>query len=207
MNPIGDLPAPRAQLGTPHAGHASTPARSGWRALQGWPTLAGIAFGAFVAYGLSRGSELAPVLAASGLVYLAAAALRKPSAAWPVFFVSVAIITAARFGLTGIDATWLLLALAGVTTAYGLIRGATRPAGGLPLQALAMVAFGGAAALALITKGPAGAYLVAAGLLAHAAWDVHHHRINKVVIRSMAEFCVALDLLLAAAIVIVTARS
>jgi hypothetical protein len=44
---------------------------------------------------------------------------------------------------------------------------------------------------------------VAAGLLGHAAWDVHHHRINRVV-RSLAEFCLVLDTALAAAIVIVT---
>jgi hypothetical protein len=45
---------------------------------------------------------------------------------------------------------------------------------------------------------------VAAGLFGHAAWDVHHHRTNRVVVRSLAEFCLALDTALAAAIVIVT---
>jgi hypothetical protein len=48
-----------------------------------------------------------------------------------------------------------------------------------------------------------GAYVVAAGLLGHAAWDVHH-RTNRVVVRSLAEFCLALDTALAMAIVIVT---
>jgi len=50
-----------------------------------------------------------------------------------------------------------------------------------------------------------GAYVVAAGLLGHAAWDVHH-RTNRVVVRSLAEFCLALDTALAVAIVIVTVR-
>jgi hypothetical protein len=45
---------------------------------------------------------------------------------------------------------------------------------------------------------------VAGGLLAHAAWDIYHHRANKVVVRSMAEFCFVLDTLLAAAIVAAT---
>jgi hypothetical protein len=49
-----------------------------------------------------------------------------------------------------------------------------------------------------------GADLVAAGLLSHAAWDVYHHRTNRVVVRSLAEFCLALDTALAVAIVIVT---
>jgi hypothetical protein len=46
--------------------------------------------------------------------------------------------------------------------------------------------------------------VVAAGLLGHAAWDVHHHRTGRVVARSLAEFCVVLDTLLAAAIVVAT---
>ncbi|HKO85266.1 MAG TPA: hypothetical protein VJ140_12080, partial [Actinomycetota bacterium] len=49
-----------------------------------------------------------------------------------------------------------------------------------------------------------GAYLVAAGLLGHAAWDVYHHRTNRVVVRLLAEFCLVLDTALAVAIVIVT---
>jgi hypothetical protein len=46
-----------------------------------------------------------------------------------------------------------------------------------------------------------GAYLVAAGLLGHAAWDADHYRANRVVVRSMAEFCLVLDTALAVAIV------
>jgi hypothetical protein len=65
-----------------------------------------------------------------------------------------------------------------------------------------MVAVGVIAAIAVIVGGNVGAYLVAAGLLAHAAWDAYHHRVNKVVARSMAEFCGVLDALLAVAIVI-----
>jgi len=34
--------------------------------------------------------------------------------------------------------------------------------------------------------------------------DVHHHRTNRVVVRSLAEFCLVLDTALAVAIVIVT---
>ncbi|MEW2384272.1 hypothetical protein AB0873_19580 [Micromonospora sp. NPDC047707] len=49
--------------------------------------------------------------------------------------------------------------------------------------ALAAVALGGDAAL----------WLVAAGWLAHAAWDAVHHRRNEVVPRGYAEFCGVLD--------------
>lgn len=183
----------------------------GWHAPQWWPTVAGVAFAAFVAFdvmvGRESGRALAPIVAASGLVYLAAAALRMPSAAWPAFLVTVLVITAGRIGLINVDPTWLLIGLAGLLLGYGLLRGATRPADGLPLQAAAMVAFGAAAALALYINEVIGAYLVAAGLLAHAAWDAYHHWANKVVVRSMAEFCFVLDTILAVAIVVATLRT
>jgi hypothetical protein len=176
------------------------------RSLQWWPTVLAAGLAGFVALTTSRGSDVASVLAASGFVYLGAAALQMRSAAWPAFIVSFLIITAARFGWLGVEATWVLLGVAGLLAVYGLGRGATRPAGGLPLQAAAMAAVGAMAAIAIIISGDTGAYLVAAGLLGHAAWDVHHYRANTVVVRSLAEFCFVLDTLLAVAIVILTVR-
>jgi predicted PurR-regulated permease PerM len=87
------------------------------------------------------------------------------------------------------------------------VYGTHRRSGGLPLQTIAMVAFGAIAAIALYASQTAGAYLVAGGLFAHAAWDVYHHSVNKVVSRSMAEFCCILDISLAVAIIIATAGS
>jgi hypothetical protein len=184
------------------------PTLTGWRSLQGWPTLLGIALAAFVALdmfrGEERGHELASIVAASALVYLCAAALGRPTTAWPAFFGTVVVITAAKMGLVAFDATWLILGSAVAFAGYGLLRGATRPAGGLPLQAIAMVAFGAVAGIALFISETVGAYLVAAGLFAHAGWDAYHHWANKVVARSMAEFCFVLDVVLAAAIIVVT---
>lgn len=177
-----------------------------WRSLSWWPTVVGIGLAAFVAFDRSSGSELAPILAASGLVYLGAAALRKPSAAWPLFFGTFLVITATRIGLATFDATWVFMGLAVLLAGYGWLRGAAHPIDGLPLQAMAMIGFGTAAAMALVVNGDAGALLVAAGLLGHAAWDVYHHRVNKVVVRSMAEFCCVLDTLLAVAIVMAVLR-
>lgn len=201
MKPAGDARMPEAPAGGSNA--------APW--LQWWPTLLGIALAAFIAHDMTGGSTLAPVLAASGLVYLGAAALQKPSAAWPLFILTFAVITAttvlARLRLANPDATWLLLGFAALLLLYGVLRGATRPFGALPLQSIAMVACGMAAAAALIVSGKVGAYVVAAGLLGHASWDVYHHWANKVVVRSMAEFCCVLDALLAVAIVIATLRS
>ena len=169
-----------------------------------WPTLAGLGFAALVAYDLASGVDMAPVLAASAAVYLGAAALKRPAAAWPLFFATVVIITVARLLDDRFDPTWAILAGSVALLVYGLLRGASRPEYGLPLQTLALAGFGAAAAAALLVNPELGAYLVAAGLLGHAAWDAYHHRVNRVVVRSMAEFCLVLDTALAVAIVIVT---
>lgn len=169
-----------------------------------WPTLAGLGFAALVAFDLMSGVELAPVLAASAAVYLGAAALRRPAAAWPLFFATGVVITVARLLEDRLEPTWVILAGAVALGVYGLLRGAARPGYGLPLQTLALLGFGAAAGAALVVNPELGAYLVAAGLLGHAAWDAYHHRTNRVVVRSLAEFCLALDTALAVAIVIVT---
>jgi hypothetical protein len=170
-----------------------------------WPTLAGLGFAALIAVDLVSGVELAAVLAASAAVYLGAAALQRPAVAWPLFFATAVVITVARLLEDGFEPTWVILAGAVVLLLYGLLRGAGRSGHGLPLQTAALVGFGAAAAAALLITPEPGAYLVAAGLLGHAAWDVYHHRTNRVVVRSLAEFCLALDTALAVAIVIVTA--
>lgn len=182
-----------------------------WRSLKWWPSLAAVAFAAFVALDLfggeEQGADLAPIVAASGLVYLAAAAFEKRITAWITFFASVAVITIAKLGLIAVDATWLLLGLAALFVVVGLMRGAMRPASGLPVQTLAMLAFGASAAIALVLQPTRGAYLVAAGLFAHAGWDFYHHRANTVVGRSMSEFCFVLDVLLGLVIVYVTLQA
>jgi hypothetical protein len=210
MKPAGDARMPETRAGGSNTTHGSARVdRTPW--LQWWPTLLGLGLAAFIALDMTSGSTQAPVLTASGLVYLGTAALQKPSAAWPLFIATFAIITAttvlARLRLANPDPTWILLGLAALLLLYGLLRGATRPFGALPLQSIAMVACGMAASAALIISGKAGAYVVAAGLLGHAAWDVYHHWANKVVVRSMAEFSFVLDTLLAVAIVIATLRS
>jgi len=169
-----------------------------------WPTLAGLGFAALIAIDLMSGVELAPILAASAAVYLGAAALQRPAAAWPLFFATAVVITVARLLDDRFEPTWVILAGAVALLTYGLLRGAGRPGHGLPLQTAALLGFGAAAGAALMITPELGAYLVAAGLLGHAAWDVYHHRTNRVVVRSLAEFCLVLDTALAVAIVIVT---
>ena len=169
-----------------------------------WPTLVGLGFASLVAFDLVSGIDLAPVLAASAAIYLGAAALRRPVAAWPLFFATIVVITAVRLADDRLEPTWVVLGGAVALGGYGLLRGAARPGYGLPLQTLALASFGGVLGAALLVDPEFGAYLVAAGLLGHAAWDLYHHRVNRVVTRSFAEFCLVLDTALAGAIVIVT---
>ena len=169
--------------------------------------MAGIALAGLVAYDLTGGAALAPVLAASALVYLGAAAVGRRGAAWPTFLATFVVITVTKVGLVDVDPTWVLLGVAVLTALAGLAYVGVHPAHGLPLQLLAAAGFGTAAGVALVVDPEVGAYLVAAGLLGHAAWDVHHHRRDRVVVRSLAEFCFVLDTLLAVAVVVVTALS
>ena len=174
--------------------------------LRRWPTVAALGMTVLIVLDLSTGSDLAPVLAASGFVYLGAAALKEPATAWPLFWGILLAILATERLVADSAATWVVLGLACLFVGYGLLSGAARPADGLPLQAIAMIGFGILAVAALLVSGDVGAYLVAAGLLGHAAWDVYHHRANKVVARSLAEFCFILDTLVALAMVAVALR-
>jgi hypothetical protein len=170
-----------------------------------WPAVAGAAVAAGSAAGMSAGSEVAPVVAASGFVYLGAAALRSPVSAWPLFLLSSAFITVGRF-VPGFDPTVWMLATIVVLTGYAIVRGALRPGWGVPLQLAVMVVLGATALAAVAVNETVGGLLVAAGLFAHAGWDVYHHRADRVVARSMAEFCFVLDTLLAVAVLVVTLR-
>jgi hypothetical protein len=113
-----------------------------------WPTLAGLGFAALIAVDLVSGVELAPILAASAAVYLGAAALQRPAAAWPLFFATAVVITVARLADDRFEPTWVILASAAALLIYGLLRGAGHPGYGLPLQTVALLGFGAAAAAA-----------------------------------------------------------
>ena len=72
-----------------------------------WPIAAGIMFAAFVAFGSGPAdhTDLAPVITASAFVYLGSAALQRRVAAWPMFFVSVIVITIG-FRVPVFDPAW-----------------------------------------------------------------------------------------------------
>ena len=102
--------------------------------------------------------------------------------------------------------TVLLVGLPVAYLAFGAARGRLRRPGVLRLQLVGLVVFGGAALVAMLVDPDAGHYVAGAGWIAHAAWDVAHHRdLSRhhgvgVVPRGYAEFCIVLDLLVGAAL-------
>jgi len=163
---------------------------------------------AFAGIGISSGAEVAAIVTASGFVYLGSAALQRRKAAWPVFAISLVVVglgsNVPGSNVPGINATWWMVALAAALILYGVTRGALRPSWGVPLQAVALAVCAAAALVAADANQTLAGVVVAAGLFAHTAWDIYHHRTERVVVRSMAEFCAVLDTLLAVIVLAVT---
>lgn len=107
--------------------------------------------------------------------------------------------------------TVLLPGLAAAYLVFGAVRRQLGRPGVLRLELAGLVVFGGCALVAVLVQPAAGHYVVAAGFIAHAAWDIAHHRDlsrNRsvgVVPRGYAEFCIVLDLLLGAALIVAPA--
>ncbi|MGA4508008.1 hypothetical protein ACQB6R_03125 [Propionibacteriaceae bacterium G1746] len=175
------------------AGRGGSP----WR--RSWPAALGVLVAAGTVYGLGDGRDVAPVVAASGLVYLAAAVIGRAMAAWWMFAVTFVVVGVDKF--FGVEGLPWLLGMAAVLAVVGLVARHDGPWWAFPLQTAAMVVCGSVAWIALRSEPVVGGLLVAAGLLGHAAWDLCHHRSGRVVGRSLAEFCMVLDVLLAAAVV------
>ncbi|MEU6150052.1 hypothetical protein ABZ816_08660 [Actinosynnema sp. NPDC047251] len=89
--------------------------------------------------------------------------------------------------------TWGLAACALAYLVIGLCRGFSRRPAVLAAQAAGVLVFGALAGTALLLDPDVGRYVVAAGWLAHAAWDLVHYRANLVVPRWYALGCVVVD--------------
>jgi len=169
--------------------------------LRWWPSVLGLAVAVFSGLGIDNGAGLAMIVVASAFIYLAVAAQGSARSAWGWFALSIVVITAGKVvGHEGVPVA-VLLGLAAALVIWGVARGRWRVPGGLRLQTAAMIVLGAVAVVGLALDSVVGGLLVAAGLVAHGAWDIVHHRRNSVVVRSFAELCVVLDLVLAGIIV------
>ena len=101
---------------------------------------------------------------------------------------------------------WTLLLAAVIYFTWGTVRGdlAFRPL--LTAQTAAVLAFGAVAIAAVAIDPTAGRYVLAAGWLAHAAWDLAHHRADRVVPRWYAEACLVSDVIVASALLLAANR-
>ncbi|MEU4642848.1 hypothetical protein [Micromonospora sp. NPDC023814] len=97
------------------------------------------------------------------------------------------------------------LFLLALPAAYLVIGTAPGQLGERRMLVLQLAGLAGWAALALVAtvvdQGLAG-WLVAAGWLGHAAWDVVHHRANRVVPRGYAEWCAVFDTVVGLSVVL-----
>jgi hypothetical protein len=98
---------------------------------------------------------------------------------------------------------WCVLLAAVIYLTWGTARGDLGDRRLLTAQTAAVLAFGAVAIAAVAVDPAAGRYVLAAGWLAHAAWDVVHHRLGRVVPRWYAETCLTADLVLAAGLLTV----
>jgi hypothetical protein len=157
--------------------------------LHRWPSALGLAAAAAqLASGAGRES-VAIVMCVAALCYLGAAALGRPWVAWAGVVGGTLVVVASE--IVGLP-WWAGVGIVAVAlTAAGLLGGAHRPA--LTAQTIALLGFGGLAVTALFIAPRAGLALAGIVLAGHAAWDLVHYRRSQVVPRSLAEFCMLLD--------------
>jgi hypothetical protein len=166
-----------------------------------WPTIAGIAVGLVFPVGVLIGTRdetprgLATVLMLLPLLYLVIAALGRRNWTWPIVIGSVPVLV--LLSLQNIvEPAIVLTAIALAAVMWGAGHGLHRTHD-FRLQIIGMIAFGGLAWIGLKIDVDVAKYVVAAGWLAHAAWDWVHLSRDRVVDRTYAECCAIIDLLAA----------
>ncbi|MGW5574085.1 hypothetical protein ACWEVD_23060 [Nocardia thailandica] len=174
---------------------SGTTRRAPWpvRLLARWPAALGV--GLVLLMGPHGDPALVPVLAellvVLALIYLCTAVLGRPDRTWVVLAALFALFAAARMQ-PWVPPVALLLGLGAAVTAAAAAAG--RLDRGVGPQVAATAGFGALAVTALLAgPGPA-RLLVAAGWIGHGLWDLAHHRANRTVARSFAEFCGVADL-------------
>jgi hypothetical protein len=98
---------------------------------------------------------------------------------------------------------WGVLTAAVIYLTWGTARGQLGARRWLTAQTAAVLGFGALAIAAAAADPAATRYVLAAGWLAHAAWDLAHHHADRVVPRWYAELCMVCDLIVAGALLTV----
>jgi hypothetical protein len=191
--------APALDADADPIGDTDVTRRTGWRRVAAaighrWPTGLALVWAAISLSDLGDGLEYAPLLVLAATGYLFIAVVDRPRATWAVLFALVTTVVVLR--LLDVNPWPVLAVVAAALAAVGLISGQLRRPGLYAMQLPAALGFIALSLTALTVPTNVGGYLVAAGLLGHAAWDAIHWRANKIVTRSFAEWCGVLDLIL-----------
>lgn len=170
--------------------------------LKRWPTALAVGLALMMGGGGLDGmvegyGEALPLLP---LIYLVLAKLQRRRATWPVLVVGTAVLAALQV-LDVIAPSLVLVAVALVVLVWSAADGELHGDGTFRAQALGMVGFGALALVGLAVDPDLGRYLVAAGWFFHGVWDFVHLRLDTVVVRSYAEWCGVLDVLVAVQLV------
>ena len=169
-------------------------------ALVAWVAL-GAATGALAV--MSNGDDDGPsstqpvtIIGIAVLSYLAAAVVGRRRFGWVAAGIFAVLVVLAD--LADIPKTVVFLVAAVLLTVVGLV---VRPRATVP-QALALVGYLGAAAGALLLAPRIGLAIAGMALAVHVVWDVIHYRREAVVDRSLALWCIGLDLVVGGTCVI-----
>jgi hypothetical protein len=155
-----------------------------------WPSLLGlVAAASQILSGMDRDS-VAITIAVAASCYLAGGALGRPWIAWATIPVGTLVVALSE--IAGIPWWVGLTTFAALLVLTGLLR--RTPARILTAQGLAMLGYGGMAVAAVLVSPRVGLTLAGVALATHALWDYRHWRRNDVVPRSLAEFCIVLDI-------------
>lgn len=164
----------------------------GGHLLARWPSVLGLLALLSNAAGGAESHLVGMIIITASMCYLAAAALGSRRAGWIMIGVSVVVILAT--GLLGLDKTAAILVMGGGFAIFGFLRGTAIDRRELGLQVAAFVGFCSLALAAMMSAPLLSMYLAAAAAIGHAVWDVIYFLREKVVERSVTEFCFVLDL-------------
>lgn len=154
-----------------------------------WPSVVGLSAALFLLLTGANRDTVAIVVCVATLCYLGAAATAWPWIAWAgLLGGSLVVVASEVVGLVwwaGVGVAALVLCVIGLAVS-------TRRSA-LTAQTIALLGFGGLAVAGLYVAPRLGLVLAGVALASHALWDLDHYRRNKVVPRSLAEFCMLLD--------------
>ncbi|WUH98539.1 hypothetical protein OHR68_34315 [Spirillospora sp. NBC_00431] len=150
--------------------------------------------------GTEQVTALAQALWLLPLLYLLVETFQWRRGSWAVLATLLVSFTALR-AVDVVDPAAVVAGVALAVLVWGAVKRRVFRSKALQAQALGMIGFGAVALTGLIIDPDAGRYIVAAGWFAHGLWDIVHLKLDKVVLRSYAQWCAVVDILIAAGLV------